>query len=344
VTPFQAAVLRPLPIEGLWLLAQQDVTTDPMVTNVLISLLIFTALLTLAAWIAARQGVRPLQALQHGARRVARGDHAFRLEVPSEKELAALARDFNAMAEQVAARELELEEKNGALARASTLKTMLLANVSHELRTPLTAVIGFADLLRDGIKGPVNEAQRELLDKLRTNARGLQALIDDLLDVSRIEAGQLELNLESVPVAEVLEAACSAVEPQLSPAVAFRVEVPEEPLVVRGDYRRLVQVFVNLLGNAVKFTPTGEIRVSATAAADRATVTVSDTGIGIEPAALPHVFEPFRQGDGGINRRYGGAGLGLAITRRIVELHGGTIEVESRPGQGTRFTVRLPGR
>ncbi|MHB2020697.1 MAG: sensor histidine kinase, partial [Candidatus Xenobia bacterium] len=218
--------------------------------------------------------------------------------------------------------------------------TDVLANVSHELRTPLTSIIGYVDVLLERSTDPQSRTQ---LEKVARNARSLLEMINRMLDISRINAGRVEMTVQSVPLGECVEAAWVLVEPQLAAkGLVFKVALPEEPLVVQGSFERLQQVFANLLGNAVKFTEQGEVGVRGTVEGRLARIDVFDTGIGIGPKDLPHIFEEFRQADGSIRRRFGGSGLGLAICKKIVEMHGGTIGVESRPGAGSTFTVRIP--
>ncbi|MBV8859514.1 MAG: PAS domain-containing protein [Acidobacteria bacterium] len=243
---------------------------------------------------------------------------------------------------------LELAREQAARAEAEAanrLKDEFLATLSHELRTPLTAILGWAKLLADGqiAEGKTADA----FAAIYRNARSQAQLIDDLLDVSRVITGKLRIEVVPVNLGAVVEAAAAVVRPAAeAKRVALNVNVGAEPLTVNGDPARLQQVVWNLLSNAVKFTPAGgrvEVRVGR--AGSQMLVAVSDTGQGIEPEFLPHVFERFRQADMGTTRRHGGLGLGLAIVRHLVELHGGTVKAESEgEGRGSTFTVRLPVR
>lgn len=236
-----------------------------------------------------------------------------------------------------------LQAEMAELARASELKTRFLANVSHELRTPLTSVTLFAQMLQDEIHGPLTPLQRETVEKIRRNGESLLYLIADLLDLARVEAGRLSLTLGPVVLAEVLETACAAVERQRTErGLDLQVDLPPEPLVVSGSFQRLVQVFTNLLSNAVKFTESGTVGVRMSREGARARVQVWDTGPGIPAQALDRVFDEFVQGDDTTRRRHGGAGLGLAICRRLVVLQDGEIRAETAPGGGAVFTVTLP--
>ncbi|MFL5353254.1 ATP-binding protein [Archangium sp.] len=238
--------------------------------------------------------------------------------------------------------ELSRQERDRA-EEANRAKEDFLATVSHELRTPLTAILGWASILRSGPLPP--DKQARALETVERSARAQAQIVDDLLDISRIVAGRMRLEQRPVELAPVVDAALDAVRP----AAAAR-DIRLEPLLesgvgpVRGDAQRLQQVAGNLLTNALKFTPEGgRVTVRLRRAQTHAELEVSDSGQGIPPEFLPHVFERFRQADGSATRRYGGLGLGLAIVRHLVELHGGTVQVHSDgEGQGSRFTVRLP--
>ncbi|MFL6256224.1 MAG: PAS domain-containing protein [Pyrinomonadaceae bacterium] len=243
---------------------------------------------------------------------------------------------------------LELAREQAARAEAEAanrLKDEFLATLSHELRTPLTAILGWAKLLADG---QINESRTaDAFAAIYRNARMQAQLVDDLLDVSRVITGQLRIETVPVNLGEVVEAAAAVVRPAAAAkGVGLNVSIDAEDLTADGDPARLQQVVWNLLSNAVKFTPAGgrvEARVGR--AGSQMLVAVSDTGQGIAPEFLPHVFERFRQADMGTTRRHGGLGLGLAIVRQLVELHGGTVEASSEgAGRGATFTVRLPLR
>src|SRR5438067_9904699 len=227
--------------------------------------------------------------------------------------------------------------------RLSAMKDEFLATLSHELRTPLNAILGWSTMLQRGVK---DEATlKRGLETIERNARAQGQLIEDLLDMSRIVSGTLRLDLRRLDPARVIEAALGTVHPAvLAKRIDLRTELPEDASEVLGDPARLQQVMWNLLSNAVKFTPNGgRVEVGLARDAGEAVIRVGDSGIGIAPDFLPHVFDRFRQQDASITRKHGGLGLGLSIARQLVELHGGTIAVDS-PGQGagTTFTVRLP--
>lgn len=237
----------------------------------------------------------------------------------------------------------ELRAALVAAQAATGAKSLFLAMMSHELRTPLQAVLGYADLLLLGPAGSLTREQTEDLGHIQRGAERMIALIDQMLDLSRMEAGRLELDAKPVDLAEIIEQVRQDVAPQaVAKGLALQVDIaPELPLVL-GDPGRLRQILLNLAGNAVKFTDRGSVRIAARATKDETLLIVSDTGIGITDEALPHIFEEFRQVDGNLTRRYGGAGLGLAIAKRLAEQMGGQLTVSSTPRVGSAFTVHLP--
>ena len=237
----------------------------------------------------------------------------------------------------------EIEDKSRQLAEASQHKSQFLANMSHELRTPLNAILGYAELIIDNVYGETPGKMRDVLDRIQRNGKHLLGLINDVLDLSKIEAGQLNLALADYSLKDVVHGVYSAVEPLASEKkLAFKVEVPSNLPRGRGDERRLTQVLLNLVGNAIKFTDRGEVVVKAGAANGTFSLSVRDTGPGIAENDQAKLFQEFQQADNSITRKKGGTGLGLAISKRIIELHGGKIWVESRPGQGSTFSFTLP--
>lgn len=243
--------------------------------------------------------------------------------------------------EELLVREQEARAQAEAANRA---KDEFLAAVSHELRTPLTAILGWASMLRDGmVRDPSTEARA--LEAIERGAKALAQLIDDLLDVSRIRAGMLRLDLKPVDLAGIVRAAADVVRPAADAnEIELHVRLGDGACMVNGDATRLQQVVWNLLSNAVKFSrPGGIVEAQLSAGETDVVLTVTDTGEGIDPGFLPHVFERFRQAEGGKTRRHGGLGLGLSIARDLVELHGGVIEAASEGrGCGARFAVWLP--
>ena len=226
---------------------------------------------------------------------------------------------------------------------ANRLKDEFLATLSHELRTPLNAIMGWASMLKQDALDA--EGRGRALEIIERNARSQQQLISDILDVSKIIRGQLRLDMQPVNIVDSLRAALDSVTPTAdAKRQSLTVTLPDEPVVVAGDRERLQQIFWNLLSNALKYTPQrGAIEVVLSSTNSDVEVTISDTGVGIPPEVLPHVFERFRQGEGGPTREFGGLGLGLAIVRHLTEMHGGSVRASSKGvGHGAAFTVTLP--
>jgi signal transduction histidine kinase len=237
----------------------------------------------------------------------------------------------------------EIQDKSRQLAEASQHKSQFLANMSHELRTPLNAILGYTELILDSVYGDTPEKMRAVLERIERNGRHLLGLINDVLDLSKIEAGQLILALGDYSLKNIVHTVFSAVEPLANEKkLAFKVEVVPDLLPGHGDERRLTQVLLNLVGNAIKFTDTGEVVIKASAADGSFEVTERDSGPGISEADQAELFREFQQADNSITRKKGGTGLGLAISKRIIEMHGGKIWVESRVGQGSTFSFTLP--
>jgi PAS domain S-box-containing protein len=267
-----------------------------------------------------------------------------------------LARELQQLNEQLEDRirraTLELEERNRQLQwqsfelqKASRLKSEFLANMSHELRTPINVILGYTSLLREQIYGSLNAQQDEALAKTYTTSQHLLDLINDILDLSKIEAGKMPLHLEPVSVAELVSELSEALLPILRDReLAYRVEVLDELAPIRTDRTKLKQVLLNLVSNAVKFTQEGSVTVTVRRGrSDRGIcIVVADTGIGIKSEDLRAIFEDFRQIDQSHTREHGGTGLGLSITRKLLTLLGGSIEVASEYGVGTTFTIELP--
>jgi len=237
----------------------------------------------------------------------------------------------------------EIEDKSRELQEASQHKSQFLANMSHELRTPLNAILGYTELLADGAYGDPSEKMLGVLKRLEANGKHLLGLINDVLDLSKIEAGQLVLDLSDYSVQDIAQTVRSTLEPLAADKrLSFKVEVAPELPAGHGDGRRLTQVLINLVGNAIKFTDAGEVAIKAEANNGAFHVSVCDTGPGITAADQAKLFQEFQQADNAITKKKGGTGLGLAISKRIIEMHGGKIWVESQPGQGSTFTFTLP--
>lgn len=242
------------------------------------------------------------------------------------------------------AREDDLRRAREAADEANTLKSHFLATMSHELRTPMNAILGFSEVIRDQLFGDAAGRYSDYAKSIHTSGQHLLALINDILDLSKIEAGNYTLNPAMFCLSEVAGACATMVRPQAEKGgVTLTKSMPPGEVLVRADDRAVRQIVVNLLSNAVKFTPRGGfVSFELTHSGDAAVMTIRDTGIGISADFLPHVFSPFRQQDSGLSRKFEGTGLGLAITKRLVEAHGGTISIDSREGEGTIVTVRLP--
>ena len=239
----------------------------------------------------------------------------------------------------------EIEEKSRELAVASRHKSQFLANMSHELRTPLNAILGYTELILDNVYGDTPGKMRGVLERIERNSRHLLGLINDVLDLSKIEAGQLVLALGDYSLKNVVHTVFSAVEPLArEKKLAFKVEVAPDLPPGHGDERRLTQVLLNLVGNAIKFTDNGEVVIKAANVNGSFEVAVRDTGPGISEVDQAKLFQEFQQADNSITRKKGGTGLGLAISKRIIEMHGGKIWVESAVGQGSTFSFTVPTR
>jgi signal transduction histidine kinase len=280
--------------------------------------------------------IGPIQRIDSRLAAIASGDFSGHVDVPNRDELGALASNVNRMND-------ELNRLYGELERASKHKSEFLANMSHELRTPLNAIIGFSQVLREQMFGNVNEKQAEYLDDIISSGNHLLSLINDVLDLSKVEAGQVELEVGPFSVQEALERGVVMVrERATKDGVQVALTADPDIDVVEGDERRIRQVIFNLLSNAVKFTPAGgTVDVTAAQANGEVRVSVADTGPGIAPQDHERIFEEFQQTETGVEQREG-TGLGLALSKRLVELHGGRIWVDSELGKGSTFVFTLP--
>lgn len=241
------------------------------------------------------------------------------------------------------ARDEALREAMDRAERANLAKSQFLANMSHELRTPLNAVIGYTELLIDGLYGNLPEKAQGVLERVQANGSHLLALINDVLDLSKIEAGELSLTWEPYSISGLVQTAITAMEPLAKvKGLEIRSLVPGDLPAGVGDERRLTQVLLNLIGNAIKFTPTGSIDIETLSEGGRLRIFVADTGVGIASDELAHIFGAFQQGSNTSSHGQGGTGLGLAISKRIIEMHGGSIDVRSEVGCGSTFIVEIP--
>ncbi len=356
----QIGVFAPLPEIGWGLVYTRPYppwffAVRRLLPSILPTLAVVLLAAALVGTLAARHLSRPILELQRAASRLREGDFSARLPESRRDELGDLAAAFNRMASalqdlyssleaKVAERTETLKTANLELARASQVKSEFLAHLSHDVRTPLNAIIGFTDLLLMPQADPLSERQRRYLEHLTTASRLLMDLIKDILDLTRVEAGRLEVHPEPCQVTPLLEEAMALFRTQAQArrvSLSLRIETPMGELMV--DRIRLGQILHNLLSNAVKFTAEGGlVAVTARQIGLELEIGVRDTGMGIPPEDQQRIFEAYEQA-GTREGKQKGTGLGLAITKRLVELHGGRILVESTPGQGSTFTVRLPG-
>ncbi|MBI3988137.1 MAG: hypothetical protein HY347_00825 [candidate division NC10 bacterium] len=341
----------------------------------LFTLPLFLLVLLVPLWLALERWIfRPLARLEQSNRQVAQGNLEGALipdEAIPENELGALIQSRNMMLKSLLMHQEHLEVANVQLREAlhraeaaSRAKSEFLANMSHELRTPLNPIIGFSEILQDQTVGPLNEKQARYVANIHKSGQHLLALINDLLDLSKVEAGRLDLRPQSFDLREALTETLIAIRLQAD-AKGLQLELSVDPALtaLTADPVRVKQILDNLLSNAVKFTPDGgRVRVTAklvargswlvertpnheprTTSGDFVEIAVQDTGIGIRAEDLGQLFQPFAQLEEVYSKRYQGTGLGLALTKWLVELHGGTIWAESQgEGQGSTFTVRLP--
>jgi signal transduction histidine kinase len=314
-----------------------------------------TALLSIAlllvgsviVWLVSRRFVRPILELNEATQAIAARRFDQRVRVDRTDELGALATAFNHMAEEVQRSLREAEAAKAEAEQANRAKSEFLGAMSHEIRTPINAILGYTDLMELGVDGPLSDAQRARLERVRMSGQHLVSLVDDLLDFTRLETARITLHSRLTDAETSVRTALAVIDPQAA-AKGVRIVVEVEPRArYYGDPKRVEQILINLLGNAVKFTATGG-RVSLTCKVTKKNqethteFAVEDTGIGIPANRLETIFEPFVQVRGGLTRPHGGSGLGLTISRRLAEMMKGTITVESQEGVGSRFVLLLP--
>jgi signal transduction histidine kinase len=294
--------------------------------------------------------ILPVRKAQDFLGEVAAGRFEGRISVANRDEFGALAEQMNHMSRELhrldveqRAAAAELGRVNEQLARASQAKSEFLANMSHELRTPMNAILGFSEMMLDELYGAVPDELKEPLTDIQVNGRHLLRLINDVLDLSKIEAGRMELALGEYSPREVIDTARTSLGSLAAEkGLEFFAHIPEDLPVAIGDSGRLSQCLINLAGNALKFTKQGRVEIGVEVVDDALVYRVSDTGIGIPESELENVFTEFRQVDATVTREFGGTGLGLSITKKFVEMHGGRIWVESALGKGSTFYISVP--
>ena len=325
-------------------MAQINANTRTTIILCIITLILATTLAILTArWI-----IQPILKLKNSALAFSEGKFDQTVDVNRADELGILAKIFNYMAQQLQTSFATLENQNIELKRLSQIKDEFLANTSHELRTPLHGIIGLADSLIDGATGKLPTKTTENLTMIANSGRRLLTLVNDILDFSKLKHNTIELQLKSLGLWEVVDMVLVLSQSLVGQKNIILINsVPSDLPGVEADENRLQQILYNLIGNAVKFTESGTVEITAcekiiNESNHYISVTISDTGIGIPEDKLEQIFASFEQGDGSTARQYGGTGLGLAVTKQLVELHGGTIEVRSKVGEGSQFTFTLP--
>jgi len=340
--PQQLVVFLPLaPLED----AQRQIAAAVVVGGIILG-----GLSILLSYRTARSMTMPLARLASAARRIEDGDLATPVKGGSKYEIGQLEHSFGSMAGALWTRDnrnealvAELRAANVKLEEASRLKNEFIANVSHELRTPMNAILGYTDFLLEGLNGPLTDSQHADMDRVRTAARNLLGIINGLIDLAKIEAGQMDVQPAHFDVSTLTANVIELLdEPARSKQLTLRSDIGPALPRAWADAHQIQQVLVNLTGNAIKFTAKGEIVISAAVANDVIEVVVTDTGEGIPTEAQAFIFDEFRQADGSSRRRHGGTGLGLALARRFVWMNGGKIWVESVTGRGSKFHFTLP--
>ncbi|MHB9111144.1 MAG: sensor histidine kinase [Thermoleophilia bacterium] len=366
--------VAPLTVDGvpaatigiyMYLEPRDNLIYEQQIKFMLIGGLGIVALLVLLDLILNRYMVKPVAKLARLTQAVAKGDFSQRVNTRSKDELGELGRSVNRMTESleiqsedlkgkvgelemvnkdIQAREQELQATNRQLEKANRLKSQFLATMSHELRTPLNSIIGFSELLEDETYGALNNKQMKYVGNIVVSSKHLLQLINDILDLAKVESGTVGIHPEKLSLSDAMSVVKSVVEPLATKKdIGLSIELDDGVDTITADPARLKQILYNLLSNAIKFTPTGgRVSIAATANNGGVEISVTDTGIGIGEKDQQRIFSEFLQVEGSYARKYEGTGLGLALTRKLVELHGGRIWVESSPGKGSCFTFTIP--
>ena len=358
-------------VDPILIIAAQEIRLKNHETTIL-TILIVGIMLTITVFLSimiTRRISGPIRILLQATQAITKGEDNVRIAITGDDEFARLGETFNEMAQRLSSARNELEQANKTLEEkvkertaeltllynelkktsdkiyeSNQLKSEFLANISHELRTPLNAILGYTDLMAEGIYGELVGKQKESLSKIRRNAESLMKLISDILDISKIEYGKINLMIEEFDPKELLTNCSDSLAPLfMRKSLELRVDIPEAMPRMVSDKGKIQQIVLNLLSNALKFTDRGWVMLSAEPLSNRRIqIQIKDTGIGISPQDQKIIFDQFRQLDGSTSRKYGGVGLGLAICKKFVNILGGDINVTSSPGKGSAFTVILP--
>lgn len=323
-------------------LAQVDDQVDAILVNMAWIAVAFCMVgLLIGMWL--YRGVfGPLNKLLHSVKELAAGDHRTRANVQTGDELEALANEFNRMADAIASRTADLKRANIRLAKADQAKSDFLATMGHEWKTPLHALRGYAQLLLEEVDGPLNAKQREDIEAMLAAGNHLLDLIENILHFIQSNYDEGPNHIESLNIASLARQAWDHVRPAArARCIAFIDELPEN-ILIQGDRTRLRQVFINLLGNAVQYTDSGTVTMRAGQIDERVQISIIDTGIGIDPDLTHTIFEPFQRVGRRLSKPSEGLGLGLTVAKRYVTAHAGQIDVTSKPGIGSDFTITLP--
>jgi len=341
-----------MPLAGLgWAVVYGTPTTvayapiDRITRNTLWASLAVFALMGSAGWIIAEKIAQRIKDLASASENIAAGNYAERIQVKTGDEIEQLALKFNQMAESLFQKETEARHHAEQLQQTSRMKSEFLANMSHELRTPLNAIIGFSEVLHDGKAGQTSETQKEYLTDILMSANHLLRLINDILDLSKVESGKMEFQPEPVELTTIVGEICDGVRTLTAQKkLDLQIAIDARINAVVLDPAKLKQILYNYVSNAIKFTPeSGCIMVRATPEGETAfRLEVEDTGIGIKPEDVGKLFQDFQQLDSSLAKRYQGTGLGLALTKKLAEAQGGTVGVSSAAGRGSIFFLILP--